>query len=152
MATINAAGLALIKEFEGCALTAYQDSGGVWTIGYGHTGVGVTPGLTITQAQADAYLLADLQQAETAVSDLIEIALTPNEFSALVSWEFNTGGLATTAGLALINERQFEKAWDDHFCLWLQPDPVGLARRRAAEKALFFTPQEPTFNAAEEIT
>ncbi len=139
MPVINAAGLALVKQFEGCVLTAYQDDNGIWTIGYGST-TDVTPGMTITQAQADERLQADLTVAETSVADLVEIVLTPNEFSALVSWEFNTGGLASTPGLALINERQFEAAWDDHLCLWLEPDPVGLARRRAAEKALFFTP------------
>ena len=34
---INAAGLDLIKRWEGLRLTAYQDSVGIWTIGYGHT-------------------------------------------------------------------------------------------------------------------
>lgn len=138
MATINAAGLALIEEFEGCSLTSYQDDSGVWTIGYGHT-LGVGPNQTITQAEADAFLAQDVKQAEAVVSDVVEIALTPNEFSALVSFEYNTGGLPYSAGLALINQRQFEKAWDQHFMLWVQPDPVGLGRRRAAERALFFS-------------
>ncbi len=52
---ISENGLALIKRFEGLRLTAYQDSVGVWTIGYGHTS-GVSEGQTITQTQADAYL------------------------------------------------------------------------------------------------
>lgn len=34
---IGQAGLALIKQFEGCRLAAYQCSAGAWTIGYGHT-------------------------------------------------------------------------------------------------------------------
>lgn len=29
--------LNLVKEFEGCKLTAYRDEVGVWTIGYGIT-------------------------------------------------------------------------------------------------------------------
>ena len=51
MPQINQAGLNLIEEFEGDELRAYADSGGVETIGYGHTG-DVTPGETITQAQS----------------------------------------------------------------------------------------------------
>ena len=157
MPTMNAAGIALTKEFEQCFLFTYDDGAGVYppvpfqpkngppigtlTIGWGHTSFPLPA--TCTQEQADTWLLDDLQSAETEVSELVQIALTPNEFSALVDWEFNTGGLAGSPGLELINRKQFEEAWDQHFCLWLEPDPVGLARRRAAEKALFFTPTDP---------
>ena len=48
---IGQAGLALIKQYEGCRLAAYRCAAGVWTIGYGHT-AGVHSGMTITQAQA----------------------------------------------------------------------------------------------------
>ena len=37
--TINHKGLELVKHFEGCSLSAYKDEAGVWTIGYGHTGL-----------------------------------------------------------------------------------------------------------------
>ena len=56
--SISNNGLSLIKRFEGCRLTAYQDSIGIWTIGYGHTS-GVAKGQTITQIQADRYLKAE---------------------------------------------------------------------------------------------
>ena len=56
---IGQAGLNLIKQFEGCRLSAYQCAAGVWTIGYGHT-AGVKKGMTIMQAQADAYLKQDI--------------------------------------------------------------------------------------------
>lgn len=49
------AGLKLTKNFEGCRLSAYADQGGVWTVGYGHTGPGVHAGLTITQDQANIF-------------------------------------------------------------------------------------------------
>ena len=42
---ISKDGLELIKKFEGCETTAYQDSVGVWTIGFGHT-KGVEEGQT----------------------------------------------------------------------------------------------------------
>ena len=63
---INAAGLDLIKQCEGCRLEAYQDVAGIWTIGYGHIR-GVTPGMQLTQQQADQALLDDLNAAETVV-------------------------------------------------------------------------------------
>ena len=59
--TINKETIALIKKFEGCRLTSYQDSVGVWTIGYGHT-AGVKRGMKISQAQAEKYLTEDLKK------------------------------------------------------------------------------------------
>jgi GH24 family phage-related lysozyme (muramidase) len=52
---INTEGFKLLTSFEGCKLRAYDDGGGVWTIGYGHT-KGVVEGMTITQAQAEQFL------------------------------------------------------------------------------------------------
>jgi GH24 family phage-related lysozyme (muramidase) len=53
-------GIALIKQFEGCKLTAYQDSVGVWTIGYGWTqpvdGKPIRAGMTIKQETAERLL------------------------------------------------------------------------------------------------
>jgi lysozyme len=142
MPEINQAGLNLIEEFEGDELHAYADSGGVETIGYGHTG-DVTPGETITQAQAVAYLKGDVASASEQVAKLIEITLTPNEFSALVSFEYNTGALGSSPGVGLINANQFQEAWDDHLCLYIRDASgnvlEGLIRRRAAERALFFS-------------
>lgn len=137
----NAAGLALIESFEGCELKAYQDAGGVWTIGFGHTN-GVHEGQVITQSQADVFLEEDVAGAENDVARLVQVVLTPNEFSALVSFEYNTGALGDSPGLALINSRDFQPAWDDHFCLYIHDANgvtlAGLVRRRAAERALFF--------------
>lgn len=143
MPILNQAGLDLIESFEGDDLHAYADSGGVETIGYGHTG-GVVAGETITQVQAVQYLKGDVTSASAAVQNCIGIDLTPNEFAALVSFEYNTGALPGSPGLALINAKQFESAWDDHLCKWIRDAKGnvldGLVRRRAAEKALFFTP------------
>jgi lysozyme len=140
MPQINHAGLVLIESFEGCKLTAYQDSGGVWTIGVGHTPA--TEGETITQPEATALLGQDVIQAEHEVASLIEIVLTPNEFSALVSFQFNTGAMGSSPGTDLLNAHEFQQAWDDHFCLYIHDANgttlEGLIRRRAAERALFF--------------
>lgn len=88
MMTSNA-GINLIKKFEGCRLAAYKDTVGVWTIGYGHTG-GVTPGMKITQADADTFLRKDLTKFEGYVNSLT-ITLSQNEFDALVSFTYNCG-------------------------------------------------------------
>ena len=88
----NVAGtMKLVKEFEGCRLTAYRDSVGVLTIGYGHTGSDVTPGLTITQAKADQLLQQDLAKFNNCVSTYINRSLNPNQVGALMSWSFNVG-------------------------------------------------------------
>jgi len=73
MANFNysANGLALTKEFEGLRLVAYQDSVGVWTIGYGHTGPDVRVGLTITEEQAAILLAADVAWAVACVNHAV---------------------------------------------------------------------------------
>ena len=81
----------LVKEFEGLRLTAYQDSVGVWTIGYGHTGSDVYKGLTISQARADQLLQQDLGKFNACVSNNINRNLNGNQVGALMSWSFNVG-------------------------------------------------------------
>ena len=146
MPVINAAGLALIESFEGLRLIAYPDpaSGSdPWTIGYGHTGPDVHEGLTITKEYAQVLLAKDCVSAENEVAALIEITLTPNQFSALCSFQFNTGALGSSPGLELVNAGLGDQAWEDHFCLYIDagtPAEAGLVRRRAAEYALWKTP------------
>lgn len=82
-------GIDLIKSFEGCRLKAYQDSVGVWTIGYGHTS-GVKPGMEISQVEAEQYLRKDLVVYEGHVNGLNR-TLQQWEFDALVSFCFNCG-------------------------------------------------------------
>ncbi len=84
-------GMNHIKNWEGLRLKAYKCPAGVWTIGYGHTGPDVKPGGTITQAQADALLDKDTDDAESAVNTLVKVPLSQNQFDALVSFVFNTG-------------------------------------------------------------
>ena len=88
-------GWTLLKTWEGCRLSAYPDpaSGGApWTIGYGHTGANVVPGLTITQEQAEAWLKQDAAEAAGTVDRLLRgVALTPRQRDALISFCFNVG-------------------------------------------------------------
>lgn len=79
----------LTKKSEGCRLRAYQDTGGVWTIGYGHTG-GVRPNQQITQQMADTLLKHDMEYAATVVNEHA-LPCTQNQFDALVDFVFNVG-------------------------------------------------------------
>ena len=66
-------GYSLIKQFEGCRLTAYKavSTEKYYTIGWGHYGSDVYEGMTITQAQADAYLVQDVASSQRAVNTLL---------------------------------------------------------------------------------
>lgn len=139
-------GIDLIKEFEGCKLSAYPDpgtGGDPWTIGYGHTGDDVYPGLVITQERAEELLVNDLLFFEQGVLDCVTVPLSQNQFDALVSFAYNIGVGAfcgsTMAGL--LNEGNYQRA-SAQFDRWVNggsgPMP-GLVRRRAAERDLFLS-------------
>lgn len=92
--SINAESLTLIKRWEGLRLRAYKDTGGVWTIGYGHTSdarQAVFHGLEITEKQAEELLVHDLKEAEDAVQRLVKVPLNENQRGALVSFTYNLG-------------------------------------------------------------
>jgi lysozyme len=141
MATVSPVGLALIRRFEGCRLQAYQDSKGIWTIGYGHTGPEVTPGRVITQEQAEALLAADLARFAHGVEDSLARPVTPLQFDALVSLAYNIGleAFRRSTVLRRLNARD-EQGAAEAWIAWRddgQPTEAGLARRRAAEIFLF---------------
>lgn len=136
-------GIDLIKQFEGLFLKDYDDGVGVRTIGYGHTSVAgpprVTRGMTITKEQAEDILRDDLAKVEADVSRLVTVPLTQNQFDALVSFHFNTGGLGRSTALKRLNECKYE-AVPDLLKLWNKGGGKvmpGLVRRRSAEAALF---------------
>jgi lysozyme len=141
--TYSGNGLSLTEQFEGCRLTAYQDQVGVWTIGYGHTGSDVTPGLTVTQDQAQALLAKDVGSAATCVNDVVAIKLTQDEFDALVDFVFNLGIQAFTGSTLLRDLDSGDlTAAAAQFDLWDRAGGAvvaGLLRRRQAETALFDT-------------
>lgn len=132
----GAAGIDLIKKYEGCRLDAYKCPAGVWTIGYGHTG-DVKPDQRITQAQAEAILIADLEKVEKKVNIYYSrYRWTQNEFDALVSFAFNLGSIdQLTAGGTRSREVIAEK-----MLLYNKAAGKvlpGLTRRRSEERALF---------------
>lgn len=136
-----------IRQREGCKLTAYQDEGGVWTIGYGHTGPEVVAGLTWTMEQAEAALESDLLKFSNGVRQLITVPLTDKQRAALLSFTFNEGlgrsdppvGFAASTLRALINQGDFLGAADQfpRWCVVAGRKSKGLKIRRLYEAALF---------------
>ena len=140
-------GIALIKQFEGCKLTAYQDSVGVWTIGYGWTkpvdGKPIRAGMTIKQETAERLLNTGLVSYENDVSRLVKVDLTQGQFDALVSFTYNLGArsLSTSTLLRKLNAGDYAGAADE-FLRWNKAGGKvlnGLTRRREAERALFLS-------------
>ena len=136
---IGQAGLALVKQYEGCRLAAYRCAAGVWTIGYGHT-AGVHSGMTITQAQADAYLQQDIAKFEGYVNNPAYVPITEqlnqNQFDALVSFAFNLGAGNLRKLCKGRTAAQIAQAMTQ-YCKANGKVLAGLRRRRAAEQALF---------------
>jgi lysozyme len=140
--------MALIKSYEGIKLDAYQDVAGIWTIGYGHIR-GVTPGMHISQEEAEQALQDDLTGTEAAVDGATDQEnTTDNQFSAMVAFAFNIGTANFRQSTVLKSHLagNYQNA-ADAFLLWnkarvggvLQP-VAGLTNRRSAERTLYLTP------------
>jgi lysozyme len=134
-------GYALTKGFEGLRLKAYQDVGGVWTIGYGHTGPDLLAGMEISQEDADAMLQADVSVAVACVNRVVKAEIAQPQFDALVDFCFNVGrgNFLQSTLLRKLNLGDFEGA-AAQFLLWVNAGGKrveGLARRRQAERAMF---------------
>ncbi|MEO6983323.1 MAG: lysozyme [Edaphobacter sp.] len=139
--TYDEAGLTLTEGFEGCKLTAYRDSAGVLTIGFGHTGKDVVKGMTITREGAESLLSFDVQTAAGVVNRLVEVVISQAEFDALVDFAFNAGqgNFASSTLLRKLNEGDFAGAAAE-FERWDKAGGqviTGLLRRRLAEIELF---------------
>lgn len=155
MKTISQEGLKLIKTFEGCRLTTYDDLQpnvvltpnikikGTLTIGWGHTGYDVKIGMIITQEQADKMLLSDLTTYVLSVNNSKTVPfierLNQHQFDALVSFCYNAGAgnLKTLCATRTINEIPsglllYNKSKNQVL--------QGLIRRRQAEAELFKRP------------
>jgi lysozyme len=133
-------GLNLIKRFEGFRSEAYQDSAGVWTVGYGTT-QGVHPGMTVNRHEAEELLAKDIRWAEQAVNDLVTVPLGRHQFDALVSFVYNLGrgAFAGSTLLEIINTGQHALVARE-LTKWVYAGGAplrGLARRRVAEADLY---------------
>lgn len=103
---MNWQALDLIKSFEGCRLQSYQDSGGVWTIGWGATGPDIKQGTVWTQDQADKDVVTRVQKLEDKLTILLtRNSLSQDQVSSLTSLSYNVGieAVSTSTLLKLVN-------------------------------------------------
>lgn len=140
-------GYQIIKQAEGFRSKAYQDTGGVWTIGYGTikvNGVPVKKGDTCTEAQALAYLKADCAWVDKCLDDAVDVPVTQNQFDALASLVYNIGETAFRKSTLLkkLNAKDYAGA-ADQFTAWVYDNgkrEQGLVNRRVSEQKLFLKP------------
>lgn len=137
---VSEKGLSLIRSCEGCVLHSYQDSVGVWTIGYGHTHA-ITGGMKCSQEEANEWLKSDVVWAESTVNHAVHVKLTQNQFDALCDFVFNegVGAFQGSTLLRMLNAGAYSAAaaqlprWDQAGGKVLP----GLVRRRELERQLF---------------
>lgn len=139
---ISQDGINLIKQFEGCKLEAYLDAVGIPTIGFGATGDDIQLGMSWTQDECDARLLSDLQRFCVGV-DRLAPGATQCQFDALVSFAYNLGlgSLQSSTLMRKYLTNDIPGAAEE-FLKWDRAGGkvlLGLAKRRAAERALFLS-------------
>ena len=131
-------GLALIADLEGCRLTPYQCSAGVWTSGIGHT-AGVVPKRDITEREAAANLVADVLNTERRLAVCVPVTMPQQVYDALVSFSFNVGtGAACRSTLVSYLKRQQWWQACDQLTRWVFVNgdrSTGLENRRQRERA-----------------
>lgn len=142
---IPAKAIELIKESEGYRATAYKDSAGVWTIGWGTIrmdGKGIKPGQTIDETTAEKYLMEEINHAASAVKKLVKVPINEGQFTALISFVYNTGEGTLTKSTLLkkLNAGDCEGA-KSLFPIYNKDinkrTTPGLTKRRIVEQNLF---------------
>lgn len=133
-------GVNLIKSFEGLRLNSYQDSVGVWTIGFGTTR-GIKAGMTISADQAERMLQNDIARFEPQIEHLVNVELSQSQWDALMSFTYNLGAanLESSTLLKRLNAGNYAGA-AEQFPRWNKAGGQvlsGLTKRRAAERAMF---------------
>ena len=130
-----------IKKSEACVLTAYQDTAGVWTIGYGHTN-GVKKGDRITQYQAERFLREDLAKFEEVANRCKRISGSQGKFDAVLDFIYNCGPANFEKSTLKKYIESGRKTWEiqEQFLRWVNAGGVklgGLVTRRIWEANRF---------------
>ena len=138
----------LVKAFEGDHLIGYLCPAGVPTIGWGHTGSvdgeAIHVGMKISEEKALELFFKDMEVFEKRVVSFVKVELQQHQFDALVSFDFNTGGLGKSTLLRKLNAGEDAA---DEFLRWNKVHGEvcgGLVRRRKAERHLFLTGERKT--------
>lgn len=138
---VSSAGLASLALHEGIVPYPYLDSVGVWTVGIGHTAAagGIDPaklprGEALPIERVIAIFAADIAKFEKRVNDAVKVPLAQHEFDALVSFDFNTGGIHRANLTKALNASDRGGAATG-FMGWLRPPEIR--KRREAERDLF---------------
>lgn len=150
MRPVNKAGIDLIKSFEGLFLKPYLDPVNIPTIGYGTIAYPDGKKVTmkdrdITEAEAEHYLMFEVEEKAHNVERMVKVTLNDNEYAALVSFAYNVGwqGLEKSTLMKLLNSNADRVAVADQFLRWNKAggkELKGLTRRRQAERSLFLQP------------
>ena len=145
---LNKTGYDLIKRFEGCKLTAYQDSVGVWTIGYGSTYYEnmqkVKQGDKVSQQRANEIFEFVASRFARNVDDIITSKPTQNQFNAVVSLAYNIGlgNFQKSTLLKKLNKNPNDKTIKDEFMKWVNAGGrklQGLVNRRKKEAEIYYS-------------
>lgn len=134
-------GLDMIKQFEGYSEKVYSDVAGKKTIGYGHLIKGNENYEIIGREEAEQLLIKDMVIAEKAVSNLVSVHLTQNQYDALVSFVYNVGrgNFERSTMLIKLNSKNYKGA-SLEFKRWNKAGGKvvkGLINRRQKEEVLF---------------
>lgn len=136
----------LIMQFEGLKLSAYQDSVGIWTIGYGNTfyedGTAVKKGDVITHNRAIKLFNLIVKRFEVGVDELVTSLINQNQFDALVCLAYNIGigNFKSSSLLKMVNKSPNDNTIYLQFLRWNKAKGQvieGLTRRRMAESNLY---------------
>lgn len=151
---LSAQGLTVLKDHERCVLHTYDDKQprkalkpgdkilGTLTNGWGHTGPDVKIGQKLTQAEADATLIADLAWAEAAVTKHVNVPMTQGQFDGMTLFCFNAGEkqFKTSTLLKLVNKKASDELVGMQFRRWIHSGGQvmgGLVTRREDEFKLY---------------
>ena len=132
-------GLAEIAGHEGIVPKRYLDSVGVWTIGIGHTVNAGDPNPSkvtreLSIAEVMEIFRRDIAKFETRVNKAVNAPMLQHEFDALVSFDFNTGGIYRAKLTKSLNSGNKVEAAKG-FMGWVKP--AEIRNRRTAEMNLF---------------
>lgn len=145
---LNKQGYDLIKQFEGLRLNAYQDSAGIWTIGYGNINyedfTKVKKGDKVSQQRAEEIFKFFADRFARQVDAVITKPVTQNQFNAVVSLAYNIGISAFQKSTLLrkLNANPNDSTIRNEFLKWVNAGGKkiqGLVNRREKEARLYFT-------------